>query len=101
MLFQDRVQVHSALRKMCLTHYDFCARQVARAGGGTMEKWQCTVCKYVYNPEKGDPFGAAPGTRFEDLPDDWICPICGVSKDKYTPAPPDADYRKRRARKKS
>ena len=65
-----------------------------------MDKWKCSVCGYVYNPEKGDPFGASPGTRFEDLPDDWTCPICGVGKDKYFPAPADVDYRKRRARKR-
>ena len=65
-----------------------------------MDKWQCSVCGYVYNPEKGDPFGVSPGTSFEDLPDDWTCTICGVSKEKYLPAPQDIDYRKRRARKK-
>jgi len=41
--------------------------------------WQCTVCGYVYDPEKGDPFKASPGTSFDDLPDDWTCPICGVT----------------------
>lgn len=66
-----------------------------------MDKWQCSVCGYVYNPEKGDPFGSSPGTSFDDLPDDWTCTICGVSKDKYLPAPQDIDYRKRRTRKKS
>ena len=66
-----------------------------------MDKWQCSVCGYVYNPEKGDPFGSSPGTSFDDLPDDWTCTICGVSKDKHLPAPQDIDYRKRRTRKKS
>lgn len=49
-----------------------------------MEKWICTVCGYVYDPEKGDPDnGVAPGTPFEDLPDDWVCPECGVGKDMF------------------
>lgn len=47
-------------------------------------KWKCTVCNYIYDPKKGDPDGGIPpGTTFEDIPDDWVCPICGVSKDKF------------------
>jgi rubredoxin len=49
-----------------------------------MEKWVCTVCGYVYNPEDGDPDnGVAPGTAFEDLPEDWVCPDCGADKDMF------------------
>ena len=49
-----------------------------------MEKWVCSVCGYVYNSEEGDPDnGVAPGTSFEDLPDDWVCPECGVGKDMF------------------
>jgi rubredoxin len=49
-----------------------------------MEKWKCLVCGYVYDPEKGDSDGGIiPGTSFEDLPDDWICPDCGVGKDEF------------------
>ena len=49
-------------------------------------KYQCQPCGYVYDPEKGDPdSGIAPGTAFEDLPDDWCCPVCGVSKDMFEP----------------
>jgi rubredoxin len=49
-----------------------------------MEKWKCTLCDYVYDPEKGDPdSGVAPGTAFEDLPDGWVCPWCGATKDKF------------------
>lgn len=49
-----------------------------------MEKWECRICGYVYEPEKGDPEGnIKPGTSFEDLPDDWICPECGASKDEF------------------
>ena len=49
-----------------------------------MKKYVCTVCGYVYDPEKGDPDGGiAPGTAFEDIPDDWVCPVCGVSKSDF------------------
>ena len=49
-----------------------------------MEKYVCKVCGYVYDPEKGDPDGGiAPGTKFEDISDDWVCPICGVSKKDF------------------
>jgi rubredoxin len=49
-----------------------------------MEKWECTACGYIYDPEKGDPDnGILPGTPFEELPDNWVCPQCGVSKDFF------------------
>ncbi len=49
-----------------------------------MAKYKCTVCGYIYDPEKGDPdSGIKPGTRFEDIPDDWVCPVCGVGKDQF------------------
>jgi len=49
-----------------------------------MSKWQCTVCGYIYDPAEGDPqSGVTPGTAFEDLPDDWVCPICGASKKDF------------------
>ncbi|HCS73560.1 MAG TPA: rubredoxin [Clostridiales bacterium] len=49
-----------------------------------MKKYECTVCGYVYDPEVGDPEnGVAPGTAFEDLPEDWVCPECGVEKDLF------------------
>jgi rubredoxin len=49
-----------------------------------MDKWECTACGYVYDPAKGDPeHGIQPGTRFEDLPDDWTCPECGVDKSLF------------------
>ena len=47
-------------------------------------QYVCNTCNYVYNPEEGDPDGGiAPGTAFENIPDDWICPVCGVSKDMF------------------
>ncbi|MEN3007191.1 MAG: rubredoxin [Candidatus Methanosuratincola petrocarbonis] len=49
-----------------------------------MKKWRCTVCGYIYDPEKGDPDGGIkPGTPFESIPDDWVCPACGASKDMF------------------
>jgi rubredoxin len=49
-----------------------------------MEKWVCTICGYVYNPAEGDPDnGVDPGTAWEDVPNDWLCPVCGASKDDF------------------
>jgi rubredoxin len=49
-----------------------------------MDKYVCTVCGYVYDPEQGDPDnGVAPGTKWEDVPDSWECPVCGASKDDF------------------
>ena len=49
-----------------------------------MKKYVCTVCGYVYDPEVGDPdSGIEPGTAFEDIPDGWVCPLCGVGKDMF------------------
>ena len=49
-----------------------------------MKKYVCEPCGYVYDPEVGDPDnGIAPGTAFEDIPEDWVCPICGVDKSLF------------------
>ena len=49
-----------------------------------MDKWECLACGYIYDPSVGDPdSGIEPGTPFEALPDDWLCPDCGVSKDMF------------------
>ncbi len=51
-----------------------------------MKKYVCSVCGYVYDPEKGIPEeGIAPGTSFEDLPADFVCPVCGVGKEDFEP----------------
>ncbi len=51
-----------------------------------MKKYKCLMCGYVYDPEAGVPDdGVEPGTAFEDLPDDWVCPDCGVGKDEFEP----------------
>lgn len=50
-----------------------------------MRKWICDICGSVYDEALGDPeHGIAPGTRFEDLPEDWTCPDCGAGKDAYS-----------------
>jgi len=47
-------------------------------------KYKCTVCGYIYDPEAGDPdSGIKPGTPFEELPDDWVCPVCGAPKSDF------------------
>ncbi|MEQ9586408.1 MAG: rubredoxin [Parvibaculaceae bacterium] len=49
-----------------------------------MRKFRCLFCSHIYDEAKGDPeSGVQPGTRFEDLPDEWGCPDCGASKDDY------------------
>ncbi len=51
-----------------------------------MKKYKCTVCGFIYDPAVGDPDNSVnPGTAFEDLPDDWTCPDCGVEKDMFEP----------------
>ena len=50
-------------------------------------KYVCEVCGYVSDPAVGDPdHGFAPGTKWEDIPADWVCPVCGVGKDQFKPA---------------
>lgn len=49
-----------------------------------MKKYYCVVCQWVYDSAVGDPDGGIePGTAFEDIPDDWVCPLCGVGKDQF------------------
>ena len=70
----------------------------ARTAGGTdidtqpandlktrdMDKYVCIICGYIYDPAEGDPeSGIAPGTAFEDIPEDWTCPACGVGKEHF------------------
>ncbi len=59
-------------------------KEEAKAPVAPADKYVCSVCGYVYDPEKGDPENAvAPGTKFEDLPDSWTCPVCGADKSKF------------------
>lgn len=49
-------------------------------------KYECVACGWIYDPEQGDPdSGIAPGTSFDDIPDDWVCPLCGVGKSEFQP----------------
>ena len=51
-----------------------------------MKKYKCPICKYVYDPEKGDPKSGIPaGTPFEELPEDWVCPLCKTPKKNFVP----------------
>jgi rubredoxin len=51
-----------------------------------MKKYRCIVCGFVYDPEEGDPdSGIMPGTPFEEIPDNWSCPVCGVAKADFVP----------------
>ena len=51
-----------------------------------MKKYKCDICGYIYDPSEGDSdSGIRPGTAFEDIPNDWVCPLCGVGKEDFTP----------------
>ena len=51
-----------------------------------MKVYECISCGYIYDPAQGDPYaGIEPGTAFEDLPDDWVCPDCGLGKEEFIP----------------
>ena len=53
-------------------------------GDKTMKKYKCLMCGYIYDPAKGDPDnGVEPGTAFEDVPENWVCPECGAAKDEF------------------
>ena len=72
-------------RKFLLTcGCDACAATLLK-NNDIMKKYVCDVCGYVYDPEAGDPEnGIQPGTAFEDLPEDWVCPLCSVGKDQFS-----------------
>ncbi len=51
-----------------------------------MQRWICTICQYIYDPTEGDiGNGVPPGTPFEKLPDNWVCPVCGADKSFFEP----------------
>lgn len=62
-----------------------CIRQNAQISRRyTMDQYVCEPCGYVYDPQVGDPDnGIAPGTAFQDIPEDWVCPVCGLGKDVF------------------
>ena len=50
-----------------------------------MKKYVCNMCGYIYDPDEGDPDSdIEPGTSFDDLPEDWVCPVCGAEKDEFS-----------------
>jgi rubredoxin len=52
----------------------------------TEQQWICESCGWIYDPDEGDPDGGIePGTRFDDIPDDWFCPVCGARKKDFVP----------------
>ena len=57
-----------------------------KKGDTTMKRYVCTVCGYIYDEQAGEPEnGIAAGTRWEDLPEDYVCPLCAVGKDMFEP----------------
>jgi rubredoxin len=57
------------------------AIRCASVEAATKQLWVCTSCGFIYDPDEGDPDGGVPpGTEFEDIPDDWFCPVCGARK---------------------
>jgi len=62
----------------------FIKKEAVQATGGAMQKYRCAVCGYIYDPSAGDPDGGIqPGTAFENIPDSWICPVCGAAKSEF------------------
>lgn len=67
---------------------EFCCEEAIKQHNKerSMQKYVCEVCGYIYDPAEGDPDnGVAPGTAFESLPDDWVCPMCGAEKEDFSP----------------
>lgn len=57
---------------------------ISNKGGTIMEKYECAICGYIYDPSKGDPDNGVPaGTSFEDIPLGWVCPVCGAGKEEF------------------
>jgi flavorubredoxin/rubredoxin len=85
-----------AIRAQCLGPVDIPqSAPPPEAPASEPVKYICSVCRYVYDPAKGDPDGGIPpGTPFEDIPDNWVCPICRVSKKMFKPLPATAPARK-------
>lgn len=63
-----------------------CVARLAPVEAATKQLWVCTSCGFVYDPAEGDPDGGVPpGTAFDDIPDDWFCPVCGARKSDFEP----------------
>ena len=75
-----------ALCRIPVLYNDIRLWQFLRIIVSVMKKYVCDVCGYIYDPALGDPEnGVEPGTAFEDIPDDWVCPLCGVGKEDFSP----------------
>lgn len=62
----------------------FIKKESNESRGGAMQRYKCTVCGYIYDPAMGDiDGGIQPGTAFEDIPDSWVCPVCGAAKSEF------------------
>ncbi len=71
---------------MCGSDAEYLENENNKKQEEQMTKYICDVCGYVYDPEIGDPEnGIKPGTKFEDLPADWVCPVCGADKTNFSP----------------
>ena len=71
---------------VCYKDKNYCVPKEETKGNKEMKKYVCDVCGYVYDPAIGDPdSGISAGTAFEDIPDSWKCPVCGVDKDQFSP----------------
>jgi len=81
-LFCDIINVANVIRKWYT--FNITAKKIEKKEVSFMSKYEC-VCGYVYDPAEGDPdSGIAPGTPFESIPDDWVCPVCGATKDAFS-----------------
>jgi rubredoxin len=68
-------------------YYTVRKRSTTNKKESDMEKYVCNLCGYVYDPAVGDPDGGIkPGTPFKDIPDDWVCPLCGAGKADFSPS---------------
>ena len=77
---------HGRTPRTAATYIGMKPKSQIKQGAETMTKYKCLMCGYIYDPDAGDPAnGVEPGTAFEDLPDDWVCPDCGVGKDEFEP----------------
>ena len=77
---------HGRTPKTAATYINVQPKQQTSEGAIKMKKYKCIMCGYIYDPAVGDPDnGVQPGTAFENLPDDWVCPECGVGKDQFEP----------------
>ena len=79
--FVKCAQIYEAYLEGTLTKFE---RTLIKKGVNSMERYLCEPCGYVYDPKVGDPdHDIPPGTAFEDLPEDWVCPWCGLGKDVF------------------